>query len=196
MTGPEMVAQWPPARGTIVPRPLDLVALGGDWAPGAEPMVIGWPEGRRGAVRSNAAPLGRPSGTRGIGRGARPVTLDWGRAADDGPSAGEAWLAGLADHHYTLQLLAVRNPDRIRRFVRGHRLAPPYAVYQVRRDGTRWYALVHGAFSSRKAARAAATAFATRTGTRAWIRRVGAVRLAMADRGSAGGRSAEREPPP
>jgi septal ring-binding cell division protein DamX len=91
----------------------------------------------------------------------------------------QAWLAGLAAEQYTLQLIAVRDPARIERFLATHPVPAPYAVYTTWKGAKYWYAVVHGAFDSRGEAQAAAQVVKGELGVDAWIRRLAEIRADM-----------------
>lgn len=65
------------------------------------------------------------------------------------------WLLERPASHFTLQLLAVRNPDSLRGFLRDHAIPEPVAVFRARLKGHDWYVLVQGDYPSMSAARAA-----------------------------------------
>lgn len=65
------------------------------------------------------------------------------------------WLLERPAGHYTLQLLAVRNPASLRGYLRDHAIPAPVAVFRTRLKGSDWYVLVQGDYPSMGAARAA-----------------------------------------
>lgn len=66
------------------------------------------------------------------------------------------WLLERPASHFALQLLAVRNPDSLRGFLRDYAIPEPVAVFRARLKGNDWYVLVQGDYPSMSAARAAA----------------------------------------
>lgn len=65
------------------------------------------------------------------------------------------WLLERPPAHFALQLLAVRNPDSLRGYLRDHAIPAPVAVFHARLKGSDWYVLVQGDYPSMGAARAA-----------------------------------------
>lgn len=65
------------------------------------------------------------------------------------------WLRAQAPSSYTLQLVGARDRAAIARFIKRHKLKPPYAVYQRDLNGAPWYSLIQGVFDDRDAAVAA-----------------------------------------
>jgi septal ring-binding cell division protein DamX len=70
-------------------------------------------------------------------------------------TGGEAWLTSRSPDHYTLQLVGARERVSIEKFIRDHRITPPYAVFARELDGRPWYSLVVGDYPDRDAAIAA-----------------------------------------
>jgi septal ring-binding cell division protein DamX len=91
----------------------------------------------------------------------------------------QAWLAGLAAEQFTLQLITVREPERIERFLATHPVPAPHAVYAIRKGNKYWYAVVHGAYESLGEAHAAARAIKAELGVEVWIRRLVEIRADM-----------------
>lgn len=71
------------------------------------------------------------------------------------PIGGSAWLRAQPDGAYTLQLVGARDRQSIFRFVRGHGIKQPYAIFERELNGKPWYSLVAGSFPDRQAAVAA-----------------------------------------
>jgi type II secretory pathway predicted ATPase ExeA len=83
--------------------------------------------------------------------GARTATVQGPRSE----GSGLAWLKGRSPGRYTLQLVGSRDRAAIERYVRVHKIAPPYAVFERQLDGRPWYSLVAGDYPDRAAAVAA-----------------------------------------
>ena len=70
-------------------------------------------------------------------------------------SGGVAWLKSRRPGRYTLQLVGARERAAVDKFVRTHRVAQPYAVFERSLNGRPWFSLVAGDYPDRDAAIAA-----------------------------------------
>ncbi|MDJ0741536.1 MAG: SPOR domain-containing protein, partial [Gammaproteobacteria bacterium] len=77
------------------------------------------------------------------------------RTAGDAVDGGLAWVRARAPGRYTLQLVGARDRAAVDAFVRVHRVAQPYAIFERQLNGRPWYSLVAGDYPSRDAAVAA-----------------------------------------
>lgn len=86
------------------------------------------------------------------------------------------WLMAQAPDKYTIQIIGLKDRDRLATFARGHAFEDLLAQYTMQRDGKDFFVLVQGIYSSLEAARTARAALPdnVRIG-KPWIRRLGAV---------------------
>ena len=83
---------------------------------------------------------------------------------------GADWVRAQPSAHSTLQLMALKDEQAVRRIIAQHRLADA-AYFPVRRDGRTLYVLVYGSYPSREAAtRAAAELPAGLISGQPWVR--------------------------
>lgn len=83
---------------------------------------------------------------------------------------GADWVRAQPSDHSTLQLMALKDEQAVRRIIARHRLADA-AYFPVRRDGRTLYVLVYGSYPSREAAtRAAAELPAGLVSGQPWVR--------------------------
>jgi len=68
---------------------------------------------------------------------------------------GSDWLNSRSKGRYTLQLVGSRNRASVEKFVRDHKIAQPYAIFERKLDGRPWYSLVAGDYPDRDSAAAA-----------------------------------------
>lgn len=81
------------------------------------------------------------------------------RPADDAlfPGIHDAgWILEQNPNRYTLQLLAVKNYDSMRRFIDKNRELGGLAVFKTRKNNAQWFALIYGLYPSLRAAENAA----------------------------------------
>ncbi len=124
------------------------------------------------AARKPAAPR-KPAVAR-----AKPVSRPRPRPYS-GPS-GLAWLKTQAAGRYTLQLVGARDRASIDKFVKKHRIRPPYAVFSRELGGKPWYSLVAGSYPDHDSAVAArARRFKGLSGV--WPRTFASIRGQMGD---------------
>lgn len=83
---------------------------------------------------------------------------------------GVEWVRAQPSDHFTLQLMALKDEQGVRRIIARHRLADA-AYFPIRRDGRTLYVLVYGSYLSREAAtRAAAELPAGLISGQPWVR--------------------------
>lgn len=70
-------------------------------------------------------------------------------------TGGSAWLKSREPGRYTLQLVGARDRAAVEKFVRVHKVAPPFAIFERSLSGRPWYSLVAGDYADRGAALAA-----------------------------------------
>lgn len=105
-----------------------------------------------------------------------------GRGGVYGTERGIEWVLGQDPARYTLQLLAARHERNARAFARAHLDGAPHAIFPYSNaQGTRWYAVLYGAFPTRAAARRALQDLPQplREGG-AWVRSFGGLQSAVA----------------
>ncbi len=94
-----------------------------------------------------------------------------------GPVQGRAWLQQQPMHHFTLQLLATRNPAGVARFARRQGLAGPLVHVVVEYNGKEMHLLTLGSYATRAAAQQAASSLPS--GIQPWIRSLASIRQVM-----------------
>jgi DamX protein len=104
---------------------------------------------------------------------AKPVQTE--AAARPGLVAGNAhsaqWLRQQPPKNFTLQLFATANRAKRDEFVRQQDQADRFATFEMKRDGTIWYAVTYGSYATRAEATAAAAALPPSVGrVEPWIR--------------------------
>lgn len=70
----------------------------------------------------------------------------------DLPGLREAWILEQNPEHYTLQLVAGKNIDTLRKFIQRHALSESIALYRSTRKNQPWYGLVYRTFPTKQAA--------------------------------------------
>ncbi len=94
----------------------------------------------------------------------------------------EAWLMGQNPAHYTVQLMGAGEESKILEFVRQHDLQGDLAYFRGLSQGKDWYSLVAGVYPDFKSANRAAEELARRLeDTSPWVRRIGNIRILLAD---------------
>lgn len=99
-------------------------------------------------------------------------------AAEPAPAPQEApkqdWLSRQPPDFYTIQLLAARQPESLRRFIEEHGLGDETGQITLRRNGELWHVLVYGTYPTKAAAREAIRALPpSLRRARPWARRIG-----------------------
>ena len=86
---------------------------------------------------------------------------------------GEAWIAAREPQHYTIQVIALRDQDKLRDFIETHDAWSPWAVYEQSLKGSPLWVLVQGDYSDVAQAREAVLKFPADVQQRdqLWIRR-------------------------
>lgn len=109
----------------------------------------------------------------------QPVSASEARisATTNGSVHGSAWLEQQPTHHFTLQLLATRNPAGVARFARQQGLAGPLVHVVVEHGGREMHLLTQGSYATRAAAQQAANALPS--GIQPWIRSLASIRQVM-----------------
>lgn len=126
--------------------------------------------------------------TEPLGNG-QPVQVESMAPAGDRPPAGGPetaepaepaaspegdWLSRQPPDYYTVQLLAARQPESIRRFIEEHSLGDDSRALVIQRDGESWHLLVSGSYPTKAAAREAIRSLPpSLQRTRPWPRRIG-----------------------
>jgi hypothetical protein len=103
-------------------------------------------------------------------------------AADESPStpggdAGAAWILAQDPEHFTIQVVALRTPDKLYEFIAGHPDWSPFALYQPKDNGQPLWVLVQGAYPDAETARMAAISFpgGLQERDKLWVRKFGMV---------------------
>ena len=89
----------------------------------------------------------------------------------------ETWILARDPEHYTLQVILLSSPDKLRALVAGHEALAPFAIYTLQGAGRPLYALVQGDYPDLDSARRARDAFppALEKPDALWIRSFGRV---------------------
>jgi hypothetical protein len=90
---------------------------------------------------------------------------------------GEGWIRAQDPGHYTLQVIALRAPDKLMEFITTHPDWAPFAIYQPAGNELPLSVLVQGVYSDVESARTAAASFPPGLQQREqlWIRKFGMV---------------------
>ena len=92
------------------------------------------------------------------------------------------WILTQDASLYTVQMSASTEREVVEKFLEQNPLEPPNSVFSFDRDGTTWYALVHGLYPSIDAARAAVERLPPAALTnQPWIRAIGRIQRALRD---------------
>ena len=82
--------------------------------------------------------------------------------------------------HYTIQLLAADNPNKVIAFVNQHNLEKPIYTFKVNNNGHTWYDLVVGEYETRNEAQIAARKLVKiLKGVHPWVRTYGSIQSAI-----------------
>lgn len=87
------------------------------------------------------------------------------------------WILGRPAEHYTIQVIALSDREKIHQLVAGHEDLAPFAIYRVQRDRRPLFVLVQGEYPDVESAREARNAFPRGIQKRdaLWIRQFGKV---------------------
>ncbi|MEM7303911.1 MAG: AAA family ATPase [Pseudomonadota bacterium] len=66
------------------------------------------------------------------------------------PTHGESWLKNLDPSHFTLQVVASKEPEKLEQLIKSEKLSSEYAYFQKPVNGSTYYVLVVGDFESRQ----------------------------------------------
>ena len=92
------------------------------------------------------------------------------------------WILTQDASLFTVQMSASTEREVVEKFLQQNPLEPPNSVFSFDRDGTTWYALVHGLYPSIDAARAAVERLPPAALTnQPWIRAIGRIQRALRD---------------
>jgi septal ring-binding cell division protein DamX len=93
------------------------------------------------------------------------------------PAEGPAWIFAQDPEHYTIQVVALRAPDKLYEFIDRFPEWAPFAIYRPKGNERPLWVLVQGDYPNVEAARAAVREFPTRIQKREklWIRKFGMV---------------------
>ncbi len=122
-----------------------------------------------------------------VPREARPASSSvagQGRSGAERPEGihREAWLMAQDPAHYTVQLMGAGEESKVLEFVRQHDLQGELAYFRGLSQGKDWYSLVAGVYPDFRSANEAAARLAKRLkGTSPWVRRIGNIRILLAD---------------
>jgi DamX protein len=90
------------------------------------------------------------------------------------------WLRQQPGKYFTLQLFATASRDKRDEFIRRQDHAERFAAFETRRDGTLWYVVAYGSYSTRAEATAAAAALPSSVGrVQPWIRSFASVQASL-----------------
>ena len=94
-----------------------------------------------------------------------------------GRDAGEAWILRQDPERYTIQVIALRSPGKLRDFIASHPEWSPFAIYGQNRYGRPLWVMVQGSYADVERARAAVQAFPEgfQERDKLWIRKFGRV---------------------
>jgi hypothetical protein len=106
-----------------------------------------------------------------------PETPETTKPARPAGDSGEAWIRARNPEHYTIQVIALREPDLLREFIAAHPDWQPFAIYQPAGNERPLHVLVQGDYADVEAARAAVAKFPAglQKAERMWIRKFGKV---------------------
>ncbi len=94
----------------------------------------------------------------------------------------EEWLMTQNPNYYTVQLMGSGREADIIEFVQRHHLKGKLAYFRGLSQGKDWYSLVSGVYPDFKSANKAATRLSKRlNGSSPWVRRIGNIRILLAD---------------
>lgn len=100
----------------------------------------------------------------------------------DGAIYQEEWLMNQNPNHYTVQLMGSGREADIIGFVQRHHLKGKLAYFRGLSQGKDWYSLVSGIYPDFKSANAAAARLSKKLrGSSPWVRRIGNIRILLAD---------------
>ena len=86
------------------------------------------------------------------------------------------WLRQQPAKNFTLQLFATANRAKRDEFIRQQDQGERFATFEMKRDGTLWYAVTYGSYATRAEATAAAASLPPSVGrVEPWIRTFGSV---------------------
>ena len=92
-------------------------------------------------------------------------------------AVGESWIAARDPQHYTIQVIALSEPEKLHAFIDGQPVLEPFAIYRQTRYKKPLWVLVQGDYPDLNAARLALQAFPETLAKheKLWIRRFGMV---------------------
>ncbi len=113
----------------------------------------------------------------------RPVSaVDTASTAPQQEIHREKWLIGQNPEHYTVQLMGTGQEADIIDFVRRHQLEGKLAYFRGLSQGKEWYSLVFGVYPDFQSASKAAAELSKRFDDLSpWVRRIGNIRILLAD---------------
>jgi DamX protein len=87
------------------------------------------------------------------------------------------WIMAQEPDRYTIQVIALSAPEKLRALIDGHAQRAPFASFTVRRDGATLHVLLQGDYADVNAARRARDYFPPeiQRADRMWIRQFGMV---------------------
>ncbi len=96
------------------------------------------------------------------------------------------WIAQQNANHFTLQVFATTNKKELNSFIRKHRLLQEKtAFYTHQRNGSLWYSLIYGDFSTRQQAKNVLNSLPDKVKiAQPWIRRYKSIQKMLIDRGN------------
>jgi septal ring-binding cell division protein DamX len=96
-----------------------------------------------------------------------------GKAGSHGSAAGETWIAERDPAHYTIQVIALSQPEQLHDFIAGQSGLEPFAIYRQTKYKKPLWVLVQGDYPDLNSARLALQTFPETMQTREklWIRR-------------------------
>ena len=90
-----------------------------------------------------------------------------------------AWLKQQPADYFTLQLLASRQIENLRTFIKQHRLDGQTVIFESRDSGKPWYAVAYGSYPSRQAAEQAGGELPA--GINPWIRQFASIQQGLSE---------------
>jgi len=127
---------------------------------------------------SNETTVAEPTATAAPVSAATPVVAETAAEPRPGLLESSSWILLQNRELYTVQMSASRDRNSVVSFLNRHAdtLAKPNSIYTFDRDGSTWYALLHGLYSSIDEARAAVETMPSSALTnQPWIRSVARV---------------------
>lgn len=90
------------------------------------------------------------------------------------------WILVQGENKFTVQMSASKDRESLENFLLRSNLQPPNSIFSYQRDGSVWYALVHGLFESIEDARTAVNAMPeSARRDKPWVRKVGSIQAAL-----------------